>query len=175
MRSRVLVTVFALAAISAVASCDDESITGIDEGFDETATWRADLNAANEVQTPAVNSPATGRAWFTDHGNVITFYIEYEGLVAPLTDAHIHRGAAGANGGIMVPLNPQPRAQRSGVWAGTIDMTVADISSEAGTQPPSDLRAVLDNGGAYVNIHSSGTATPPGYPAGEIRGQVRRQ
>jgi hypothetical protein len=175
MRSRLLVTAFALAVTGTLASCDDEAITGIDEGFDETATWRADLNAANEVQTPAVNSPATGRAWFTDNGNTITFYIEYDGLVAPLTASHIHRGAAGANGAIMVDLTPRPTGQRSGIWAGTIDMTVADVSSEGGTQSPADLRALLDDGDAYVNIHSSGTATPPGYPGGEIRGQLVRR
>lgn len=175
MRSGFLVTPFTIALIGIVASCDDESITGIDEGLDATATWRADLSAANEVQTPAVNSPATGRAWFTDNGNTITFYIEYDDLVAPLTASHIHRGAAGVNGAIMVDLTPRPTGQRSGIWAGTIDMTLADVSSEAGTQSPADLRALLDNGGAYVNIHSSGTATPPGYPAGEIRGNINRR
>jgi hypothetical protein len=174
MRSRLLVPVFAFALIGVVTSCE-EDISGIDEGFDQTATWRADLNAANEIQTPAVNSPATGRAWFTDNGNTITFYIEYDNLVAPITAAHIHRGAAGVNGNIMVDLLPRPTGQRSGIWAGTIDMTLADISSEAGTQPPSELRTLLDDGDAYVNIHSSGTATPPGYPAGEIRGQVVRR
>jgi hypothetical protein len=174
MRSRLLVPVFALTLIGVVTSCE-EDISGIDEGFDQTATWSANLNAANEVLTPPVNSPATGRAWFTDNGNTITFYVEYNGLVAPSTAAHIHRGAAGVNGAIMVDLLPSPTGQRSGIWAGTINMTLADISSETGTQPPSELRTLLDDGDAYVNIHSSGTATPPGYPGGEIRGQLIRR
>ena len=170
MQSRSLVAVVALASVGVLASCDND-ITSIGEGLDDTATWVADLNAANERQATPVNSPATGRAWFTDNGNTLTFYIEYRDLVAPLTLAHIHRGTADVSGAVMVDLRPAT-GQRSGVWAGTVDMTVADVSSEAGVQSPADLRALLNSGGAYVNIHTSGTATPPGFPAGEIRGQL---
>jgi hypothetical protein len=170
MRSRT-VPILAFTLIGVIASCEN-NITNIREGLNDTATWIADLNAANERQATPVNSPATGRAWFTDNGNTITFYIEYQGLVAPSTAAHIHRGTADISGPIMVDLVPRPTGVQAGTWAGTIDMTVADISSEAGTQSPADLRTLLNTAGTYVNIHSSGTATPPGYPAGEIRGQI---
>ncbi len=176
MRSRFLVTAFALALIGAATSCDDD-ISGIEDGFDDTATWRADLNGANERPTP-VSTPATGRAWFTDNGTTITYYIEFSGLVAPMSNAHIHRIPTDPNlaGPVMVQLQVLNGAQ-SGVLAGTIDMRVADISSEAGTQSPDELRTLLNNGGTYVNIHSSSPAgqTQVGFPGGEIRGDVRRQ
>jgi CHRD domain len=167
MRSRLLIPALAIGFTGAIASCDNK-ITNITEGLNDTATWTATLNAANERQANPINSPATGRAWFTDNGNTITYFVQYNGLVAPLTLSHIHRGTADVSGAVMVDLRPAT-GQQSGVWAGTIDMTAADVSAEAGTQSPADLRALLNSGGAYVNIHSST------YPAGEIRGQVARR
>jgi hypothetical protein len=169
--------VFAFALIGAITSCDDDGISGIEEGFDETATWRADMNGANERPNP-VTTPAVGRAWFTDNGTTITYYMEYSGLLANAVNAHIHRipvAPAVEPGPVMVQL-AFVAGQRSGVVSGTIDMQVADISVEGGTQTPAELRALLDNGGAYVNVHSSSGTTPnTGFPGGEIRGTIQRQ
>ena len=170
MRSRVSLAVFPFVLTGLLASCDND-ITSIAEGFDDTATWRANLSGANERPNPA-NTPATGRAWFTDHGTTITYYMQYDGLLANATAAHIHRGTADVAGPIMVPLQVVP-GQTSGVVSGTIDMTQADISAEAGTQPPSELRTLMNTGGVYVNVHSA--PSPPGFPAGEIRGQITRR
>ncbi len=170
MQRRWLVPVAAVALIGVTASCNDDSISGIDENFEENATWTATLNGANERPTPN-NSPATGRAWFIDNGSTITYRLEYSGLAAPAFAAHIHRGTADVAGAVMVPLTVV--AQTSGVTIGTIDMTVADISSEAGTQSPADLRALLSSGGAYVNVHTNCNCTPQtGFTGGEIRGQT---
>lgn len=168
MRSRFLVTAFALAITGVIASCDDSEITGIDENFEENADFEATLNGPNERPTPN-QSPATGTALFIDNGTTITYHIRYSGLVANTSNAHIHRGTADVAGAVMVQL-PFVAGQTSGEVIGTIDMTLADISSEAGVQSPADLRALFNNGGVYVNIHSA--PSPPGFPAGEIRGQI---
>jgi hypothetical protein len=162
MRSRLLISAFAFALTGVIASCND--VTSVSENFEEDATWVANLNAANEVQTPAVNSPATGRAWFVDRGDAVDFFLEYDGLVANATGAHIHRGAAGANGGIMVTLAFVGR--QSGFAMGTIDMTRADVSEEAAVVSAAELRTMMSNAQVYVNVHSTT------YQAGEIRGQV---
>jgi hypothetical protein len=169
MRSRLLVPVLALALISAIASCSD-TITSLDRNFEDDATWIATMNGANERPT-AVTTPATGRAWFIDRGTTIDYRMEYSGLLANANNAHIHRGTADVAGAVMVQLSFVRLT--SGVVLGTIDMTQADISSEAGTQTPDELRSLLNSGGAYVNVHSS--PQPPGFPAGEIRGQVNRR
>src|SRR5687767_10825789 len=52
MRSRLLVPVLALTLTGVITSCDDESISGIDDNFEENATWVAELNGANERPTP---------------------------------------------------------------------------------------------------------------------------
>jgi hypothetical protein len=168
MRSRLLVTAFALAFTSVVASCGDE-ITAINENFEDNATWEAVLNGANE--TPAVTTSGTGRALFIDRGNTIDFYIEYSGLTSNTTNAHIHRGATGVAGGTMVQL-PFVTGATSGTVIGTIDMTrlsggVNDVAPlETGNQSAADFRALLNSGGAYVNYHSVNNG------GGEIRGQI---
>jgi len=162
MQRRTLFPVIAIALIGVLASCDDS--TGIDENFQDDANWTATLSGASEV--PAVNTSATGRAWFVDRGNTIDYYLEYNGLTSNAVNAHIHRGAAGTAPAqnVMIPLTFVRQA--SGVAIGTIDMTVADVSSEAGTQSPADIRAALTSGDTYVNVHSAN------FTGGEIRGQI---
>ena len=171
MRSRVLISAFALALTGAITSCEDE-ITSVGEGLNETADWRADLDASQETAAPnltGASNPA-GRAWFIDNGNELTYYMEWSGLTSNVTGAHIHRAPVGESGNIIVPLTVVART--SGTVAGFIDMTVSDVAVGTGTGTetvsPDSLRTLLNNGNAYVNIH---TTTNPG---GEIRGQIRR-
>jgi hypothetical protein len=72
-----------------------------------------------------------------------------DGLTGPPTAAHVHNGAIGTNGGVLLPINvPDPVG--SGQFP--IDGTVA---------------TTLLGGDTYLNVH---TAANPG---GEVRGQVR--
>ena len=106
-----------------------------------------------------------------DRGNTIDFYMEYSGLTSNTTNAHIHRGAAGVPGGTMVQL-PYVNGATSGVAVLTIDMTrlvngVNDVAPlETGNQSAADFRALLNSGGAYVNVHSAN------HGGGESRGQI---
>jgi hypothetical protein len=116
--------------------------------------------------------------------------LSYQLVVANIENvfqAHIHRAPAGSNGGIVVWLfpstapTPGPKGQGrvDGVIAeGTI--TAANLVGALAGHPLSDLVALLQNGGAYVNAHTDdGDATPnegPGdYPGGELRGQVEHR
>ena len=107
------------------------------------------LSGANEV--PVNASAATGTGTFALdpitlalRGGVVT-----TGIVA--TAAHIHIGAAGVAGAVIVPLV----LNADGSWvvpAGTL-LTPAQFD-------------LLRSGGLYVNVHSVA------YPGGEIRGQL---
>ncbi|MBM3985902.1 MAG: CHRD domain-containing protein [Planctomycetes bacterium] len=106
----------------------------------------ADIDGTQE--TPPNTSTAGGWARVTlNAGNTLTYDVRTWGLSA--TSAHIHDGAAGVGGPIVVALAGGPT-----VWSGTsAALTVAQVA---------DLRSE----GLYVNIHTAG------FPLGEVRGQL---
>ena len=123
-------------------------------------TYSAALNGSNETTPPALVLGATGSSTVAVNGNALTFTLTTanfaSGTTAPgsasLTlPAHIHLGAPGVAGGIMVPLT----ATVNGTTTGTV--TVVD-----------SVLTHLRAGAAYVNVHTSSRA------AGEIRGQLVR-
>jgi hypothetical protein len=106
---------------------------------------------AGVQEVPAVASPATGKGSLTlDRATgALTGSVTLDGMTA--TSAHIHDGAAGANGGVIVTL----AETSAGVWsvpANTV-LNAAQIAS-------------FGSGGLYVNAHSAANA------GGEIRGQI---
>lgn len=160
----------ALAALVLAAACGDDD----DPATPAAESWTATLNGANEVPPAATN--ATGSATFTAVGDTaIQYSLSATGLTA-MTMAHIHTGAAGSNGGVMVWLQPPngtaagAPAPANGVFAtGRINQSwIRGLSG----QPPitlDSLRRLMRSGNAYVNVHSST------FPGGEIRGQIRSQ
>ena len=106
------------------------------------------LSGANEV--PPVNSPAKGSGTISvsDDGTV-TGSVTLQGIDA--TMGHIHQGAAGNNGPVLVHL------QQSG----------SQFAVPAGTKLTPDQMKVLQSGGLYVNVHSAA------HPGGELRGQIQ--
>ena len=107
------------------------------------------LTGAQEV--PANTSTASGSGNIrvaADRG--VSGGVRYTGMLA--TVAHIHEGAAGANGPVIVPL----LKTGEGMFA-VPPNTVLTPSQQASYQA----------GKLYVNVHSDT------YPAGEIRAQLK--
>lgn len=134
--------------------------------------FRAHLSSDEEVAAVPVESLAQGQAIFQLSRDGTE--LEYK-LIASNIDnilmAHIHMGASGANGPVVVwlyPEAPPPQlipGRSDGVLAeGTI--TAGDLVGPLAGRPLSDLLGILQTGGAYVNVHTSQ------YTGGEIRGQV---
>src|SRR6266536_2489002 len=155
----------ALAAVTLVGlACKDDTV-GIPAGLE---VFTATLNGANEV--PVTTTPATGTAVITVMGNLISWRVDVANI-SNVTIGHIHYGPADSAGGVMINLAPTPGSY-------TTTETIA-LGSFAGDTVLAVL-AHMRNGKAYVNIHTSdGVADPVGaagdYPAGEIRGQLRKQ
>lgn len=111
------------------------------------------MTGDQEVPGPG-DSDGRGRAriaLYTDL-DIVCWRIQAANIELPGTAAHIHEGAAGVSGGIVVTLAaPDPSGTSQGCGAAdgaTMDAIIADPA------------------GYYVNVHN----IP--YPAGAIRGQL---
>jgi hypothetical protein len=111
-------------------------------------------NLTPEANTPPGPAGATGDAIIEiDAAGQVCQVITYENTGGPLTGAHIHVGAAGVNGPIVVDLQVLPPGQEA--------CFAAD---------PVVLGAIAANpAGYYVNLHTEV------FPDGVIRGQLSAQ
>jgi len=133
--------------------------------------YKAKLSGAEEV--PAVETDAKGKAEFsvTPDGMGVRYELKVKG-VTDLHMAHIHLAAAGANGPVVVWLYPvdPPAIMIPGEFHGTLAIgtfTAASLVGPLAGMTIADLVVYMQNGGAYVNIHSAE------YPGGVIRGQIQ--
>jgi hypothetical protein len=133
--------------------------------------WKTHATGAGEV--PANDSQGQAEAQFrlSDDGSSLSYKLNVANI-ENVTQAHIHRGAPGANGPIVAFLYPSaPPAQlipgrSSGTLAeGTITAASLAVGPLAG-QPLSALVDIINAGNAYVNVHTSQ------LPPGEIRGNL---
>lgn len=149
------------------------------------------LSPKNEVMNPSTiinTSNAVGNAIFQLSADGTE--LSYKLIVANIENAfmaHIHRGAPGANGGIVVWLYPSTAVQQGPLGGGRMQGVIAEGTIRAENlvgallnQPLSALLALIEGDLAYVNVHTNDgidpTNTGPGdYPGGEIRGQLGRR
>jgi hypothetical protein len=114
------------------------------------ATFTASLSA-DAVVPNAGPAGATGLATISVDGTTVSYNLLFSGVDNP-TQAHIHSGAAGATGGVVVDLEP--------TFSGG-----SAFGSVAADQDTID--AILgDPAGYYVQVHSEG------FAAGALRGQL---
>lgn len=151
--------------------------------------------ATPDAPTPA-DSHAQGQAIFHISKDGQSFdYKLIASNIENVTQAHIHCGAAGTNGPIIVWLYPSPTAMaalpggagpQNGVLAentivsGTKDHVRpagASAACPGGVATFADVLEKMRTGNAYVNVHTNDgvapTNTGPGdFPGGEVRGQL---
>jgi hypothetical protein len=112
------------------------------------APHRITLSGSNEV--PPVTTPASGSGTVTVNADcTVQANITVTGMTA--TMAHIHEGAAGKNGPVIVPLNK------------TADNV---FQAPAGAKLTESQCAAHRAGTTYVNVHSAK------HPGGEVRAQL---
>lgn len=148
----------------------------------------AKLSGYQEV--PAISTTGRGKIRLKiKDSTTIEYQLSYSGLTQPATQAHIHFAQWGVNGGIMLWLcdsatNNSPVATTPACPPGNDGNKV----SVSGTLTAADVQAIptqgiaamefaealaaIKAGVAYANVH---TATPGGFPGGEIRGQLDRK
>ena len=174
------VLIAALVAFSASSAHAQEFFARLN-GFEEIGAQN------NETGAVLSNGSGTLRLSLDKHAGTATFTLTYSdvGTTPPKTgavsQAHIHFGKRHVAGGVMVffcatspvigPAGTPVCPANSGTVTGTF--TAASVVGPAAQNVnPGDFDALVDaleSNTAYANIH-----TTPGYPAGEIRGQVRK-
>ena len=106
------------------------------------------LSGAQEV--PAVTTAASGSGTITINADKsVSGSVSTTGVAG--TMAHIHNGAAGANGPVIIPLT-----KNGDTW-----------SVPAGAKLTDEQYAAYKAGNLYVNVHSAANK------GGEIRGQLK--
>jgi hypothetical protein len=119
----------------------------------------ADLNGAQENPPVATAATGTGIAVISADASTITYLVTHTGLSGTVNAAHIHTGAVGANGGVILPLTAGP-SPMTGV------LTAADFSASGSVTTFAQAVAAIRAGTTYFNLHTSAN------PGGEIRGQI---
>ena len=142
----------AISIVALLASVSHHAVTAAGP-----VTLTATLAGSNSA--PPVPSTATGSATITvdTATNTVHYSVQFSGLSSGLTASHIHVGAAGTNGPIVVPF----------VIGTATGQTSGSFSGDNTTAPAATVAALAANpSGFYVNVH---TTTHPG---GEVRGQL---
>lgn len=126
------------------------------------------------LETPSVSTAASGFFHARIKHDSIEFSLTYRNLTLPPAVAHIHFGRPDVAGGVSVFLcggGGRPACPASGTVTGTIVPT--DVVNLAGQGIAAgefaELVRAMRHGATYVNVH-----TPPLFPGGEIRGNIRR-
>ena len=137
------------------------------------------LSGDQEVPARATNARGNLVLEISDDG----LTLRYKLIVANIHNvvaSHIHVGAAGANGPVVLFLfgtAPPNGGRVDGILAqGTV--TAANLTGPLTGQPLSALIDAIRAGNAYVNVHTNDGVDPantgPGdFPGGEIRAQIR--
>src|SRR5437660_12501610 len=88
-------------------------------------TFHANLNVASEIPPPNVGeAKPSGTAVFTSNGASITYKVTVTGLSSAFAAAHIHGGAEGALGLVVVPLALTAGPDGSAAGEGVIDASM---------------------------------------------------
>ena len=138
------------AALLAVGLLAALVVTAVAMSAPKSTMWGAKLTAAQEIPKQVVkDAKAKGNFTATLTGKKLKWTLTFSGLTGPATAAHIHLGAMGKSGNVVVPLCGPCKSGQSGI--ATLN---ASVLKAAG-------KHLL-----YVNVHTAKN------PAGEIRGQL---
>jgi CHRD domain len=116
-----------------------------------STSYKANLDTRQEVpKETGASIRASGSFSATLTGTKLSWKLTFDHLTGAATAAHVHSGAKGKAGPVIVPLCSPCKSPASG----TARVTAA-------------VAKMLQSGNTYVNVHTGKN------PNGEIRGQVK--
>ena len=173
-----LATLGMLAALPHIANADDQ---GQNEGAHhqtdhetnhEGLRIRFDIRLTGDQQVPTVTTTAFGFAevQLSEDNNTLSFEVVVCNIVS-VTASHIHVGAAGTNGPVVLPFFGSTSPFNSTKGCDTLaegTRTSANLVArpDAGINTWTDFINALIAGNTYVNVHTTA------HTGGEIRGQL---
>jgi len=173
-----LATLGMLVALPHIATAEDQ---GQNEGTHHQADHetnhegrniRFDIHLTGDQQVPAVNTDAFGFAEVQLSEDNLTLSFEVVVCnIANVIASHIHVGAAGSNGQVVLPFfgSSTPFNSTRGcdtLAEGTRTPTNLVARPDAGINTWTDFINALVAGNTYVNVHTTA------HTGGEIRGQL---
>ncbi|HET6951362.1 MAG TPA: CHRD domain-containing protein [Acidimicrobiales bacterium] len=160
MRQRLLVGPILLALVGALVTVT-AAPAGAGGGDHEFAAGVVRLSGSQEVPGPG-DPDGFGRFGYFAKGDQLCYFLTAH-KIDPAAAAHIHAGAAGVAGGIVVGLEvPDPQS------AACITAVPGGVPNTDGVLSQADLDAIIANpAGFYANVHNAA------FQAGAIRGQLR--
>jgi hypothetical protein len=150
-----------------VAGCGDDN-NGNPGGPSNTTVFTVNLLPSNEVP-PITNAESTARGTavitINSQANTIDFSVSLNSFptTSTLTAAHIHPGAAGLTGGVMVGTG-LTSANAPSLSNGSATFTFAGVTPTSADHIPQILANPQN---FYFNVHTSLN------PGGVLRGQLR--
>ena len=156
-------------AIASILSMEQQKVmTNMPELFSHNR--RLYSQSLGDKEVPSVDTQATGTAGFSQpHLNNMSYGIQVSNI-ENITAAHIHQGKEGQNGPVIVTLFKADNDTGTGPIDGqlvggsiTNDMLEGSMANKT---VEGDLVKVIENGEAYVNVHTTEN------PDGAIRGQI---
>ena len=145
------------AAIAGLAASTGLSISTVFANHEFAA------NLTGQQEVPPVNTQATGQAIVVPLNQTVNYYVNVTDIKG-VTQGHIHSGAQGENGPVVVTLFKFDSPQNAVLQKGNITATNLEGPMQGKTMP--DLISAMKNGSTYVNVHTEQN------PNGEVRGQL---
>jgi len=136
----------------------------------QTITFTAKLNGGQEIPVVVTGSVGTATVTWNTATKTGTYRVDVYNMPVGTTASHIHAGAVGAGGPVIVNFTV-PAGGISNDYALQGTFACSDVTARAaqGINSCEDFEQALLLNNTYANVHST---TNPG---GEIRGQLIRQ
>ena len=144
-------------------------LTAATQAQAQTFTWTANLSGGNEVPGVVTGSAGTATVTWNTATKTGTYRVDVYNLPVGATASHIHAGANGVAGPVVVNFTVTAGISNDFGFSGTFGCSDVVPRAAQGINSCEDFEQMmmLDNG--YANVHSTAN------PGGEIRGQLIRQ
>ena len=135
----------------------------------QSMTFTTTLSGGNENPGVVTGSVGTATVTWNPATGAGTYRVEVYNMPVGTTASHIHVGAAGTNGPVVINFTvPAGGISNDYALTGTFGCSDVTVRAAQGINSCEDFSQSLVLGNMYVNVHSTVN------PGGEIRGQLAR-